>query len=92
MTPCIYNIKTGVYRLYQPIAGGVGTQNEVPLGEDEVLLDADNEIYDSSSGGLKPIFKTTAIVVRDLELTVRKLAERVAVLEAGGKAKEGERE
>jgi len=83
MTPCIYNIKTGVYRLHQPSAGGVGIQSEVELGPDEILLDADNEVYDSTSGELKPIYKTTACVVRDLGLVVRKLSERVAALERG---------
>jgi len=72
-----------VYRLYQPIAGGVGTQNEVPLGEDEVLLDADNEVYYPISGEVKRLFKTTGIIVRDLELAVRRLEERVKELERG---------
>jgi len=103
MTPYIYNKKSGKYMLYVDRAeSGMGTQNlrdetleelrervGVTLGEDEVLLDGDTQVFDVPSGEVR--WRVPAPLTPAYKRELDGLAERVAALEAGDKAKEGVR-
>jgi len=52
------------------------------LTEDEVLIDADAELYDPNLGEIRPLFKPALERVEELRIAVDALAERVVQLEA----------
>jgi len=51
------------------------------LTEDEVLIDADAELYDPNLGKIRPLFKPALERVEDLRIAVEGLEKRVAQLE-----------
>jgi len=57
-------------------------RSSAKLTEDEVLIDADAEIYDPNSGEIRPLFKPALERVEELRIAVDALAERVSKLEA----------